>query len=153
VVRWEHRRKEGSTAMFVYQQPQLPQQPEWLKPLLWIGAGLLLAAIVEDSESGRSGPTCSVCGVPGHNRVTCPHYGQRVAFSRSIPHSSYCECCGQSSNTHRHHTRGRADDSDFLDVCTGCHLTCCHDGDFNNIGIKPRTCRFSGRQSCWRRYS
>src|SRR5215831_4250082 len=85
----------------------------------------------------------------GHNQTTCSYNGERVTFSGAIPRSPLCECCGKHAKTHRHHTRGRADDSDFLDICTDCHLTCCHDGDFYTIGIKPRVCRIKNRKSFW----
>jgi hypothetical protein len=29
-------------------------------------------------------------------------------------------------------------------------LFCCHDGDFQNLGIKPRDCRVLNRTSFWR---
>jgi len=134
--------------MYVYTVQPQPPQLEWWKPLLVIGGLFALDAVLDELDSPVE-RTCSVCGISGHNRLTCPHDGQRVNFSRAIPRSSHCECCGQPSKTHRHHTRGRADDSDFLDVCTGCHLTCCHDGDFNTIGIKPRVCRVRNRRSSW----
>jgi hypothetical protein len=92
-----------------------------------------------------------VCGRAGHDRRTCPHDGERLKFPRAVPKSKSCRCCGSSRyDIERHHTRGRANLSDFLDVCNGCHLDCCHGGDFQNIGIKPHNCRITGRRSVWR---
>lgn len=92
---------------------------------------------------------CGVCGAPGHNVVTCPHDAPRVRFS-AAGKSKRCECCGQYGyDIQRHHTRGRSDDSDYLDVCYDCHLDCCHGGDFQNIGRKPRVCRMVNRTSYW----
>ena len=94
---------------------------------------------------------CCVCGASGHNAATCPYEGKRARFSPAIRKSRRCEWCGQYGyDIHRHHTRGRADDSDYLDVCHDCHLGCCHGGDFYNIGIKPRVCRVTGNASYWR---
>jgi hypothetical protein len=130
--------------------PNQPHEPElWKHPIFWVGLCALGLWILSESESETSNQACSVCGVPGHNSASCPHNGVRVNFSRSIPKSRRCECCGRRTKAHRHHTRGRSDDSDFLDVCTDCHLTCCHDGDFNNIGVKPRVCRVMNRKSSW----
>lgn len=94
---------------------------------------------------------CGVCGTRGHNILTCPYDGPRKNFSKSIPKSKRCECCGSYRyDTERHHSRGRADNSDFLDVCNGCHLNCCHDGDTQVLARKPRVCRYTGRESYWR---
>lgn len=132
----------------IYDSPQNPFQPEWWKhPLVWIGAGLALA-LVFDSDTATE-QTCSVCRRAGHNRLTCAYAGERINFSSAIAKSRHCECCGRPGKTHRHHTRGRADDSDFLDVCGDCHLNCCHDGDFCTVGIKPRVCRMTNGRSSW----
>jgi hypothetical protein len=134
----------------MYDSSQQSFQPEWWKhPLVWIGAGLALALVFDTDTATEQ--TCSVCGRSGHNRLTCAHAGKRINFSNSIPKSRHCECCGRRRNTRRHHTRGRADDSDFLDVCGDCHLKCCHDGDFYTVGIKPRVCRLINGRSFWAR--
>ena len=94
---------------------------------------------------------CSVCDRSDHNAATCPHDGERRQLPPECRRSRRCECCGQCGyKIHRHHTRGRGDDSDYLDVCVDCHLTCCHDGDYYNLAIKPRVCRISGSSSYWR---
>ena len=68
---------------------------------------------------------CGVYGKYGHNGVTCPQDGERVSLHHGGPRSRRCECCGQYGYaTQRHHTRGRGDDSDYLDLCTDCHLQC-----------------------------
>ena len=95
--------------------------------------------------------SCGVCGTPGHNAVTCYHNGPRVSFSKEHRKSKRCECCGlYGYQIQRHHTRGRGNDSDYLDVCLDCHQHCCHEGNFQNIGIKPRVCRVVGGISYWR---
>lgn len=117
--------------------------------LFLIGAGVAFLAALSDSEPAPR--TCGVCGRSGHNRSSCSFDGPRVNFSRTIPRRRRCDCCGQTRyKTQRHHARGRSDDSDFLDVCGDCHLFCCHDGDFQNLGIKPRDCRVLNRTSFWR---
>lgn len=132
----------------IYESPQNAFQPEWWKhPLIWIGACLALASIFDTDTATEQ--TCSVCRRAGHNRLTCPYAGKRINFSTSIAKSRHCECCGRGGKTDRHHTRGRADDSDFLDVCADCHLNCCHDGDFYTVGIKPRVCRMTNDRSFW----
>jgi ribosomal protein L31 len=94
---------------------------------------------------------CGVCNSQTHNVRTCPYEGKRRPVGRGIPKSNRCECCGQYGYViHRHHTRGRADDSDYLDVCNGCHLHCCHDGNTRVLARKPRVCRFMNRDSFWR---
>jgi hypothetical protein len=121
---------------------------------LFIGALAVLGAVGlicwAGSESDQSERRCSGCGNTGHDRRTCSHTGERRHFSRSIQRSKRCECCGHYYDTHRHHPRGRADDSDWLDVCNGCHLGCCHKGDFNNFATKPRFCLYTGRAAYWR---
>ena len=95
---------------------------------------------------------CGVCGREGHNAQTCSHERQRVPIPGKP--SKKCECCGSRRyETHAHHTRGRADASDYLDLCAGpggCHLLCGHDGDFQNLPMKPRVCRVTGEPSAWR---
>ena len=94
---------------------------------------------------------CGICNSQAHNARTCPHNGKRIAVARAVPKSKRCECCGQYGyEIVRHHTRGRSDDSDALDVCNGCHLHCCHGGNWQNLPIKPRVCRFMSRDSFWR---
>ncbi len=94
---------------------------------------------------------CGLCGAWGHNIVTCSHNAKRTRVAPTIAKSEWCECCGRSGlDIVRHHTRGRGDDSDFLDVCRTCHLYCCHAGDFNNFAIKPRVCRITGDDCYWR---
>lgn len=94
---------------------------------------------------------CGVCGVNGHNVTTCPHSGQRTVFPATVTKSRRCECCGQYGyDIQRHHTRGRADNTDFLNVCEDCHLECCHDGEFSVLPVKPRYCRITEKPSFWR---
>lgn len=94
---------------------------------------------------------CGVCGRRGHTRRDCPYEGVRKQIPG--PRSRTCDCCGSSAyDTEAHHTRGRGDPSDSLDLCAGdggCHLLCGHDGDFQNLGTKPRVCRVTGRPSAW----
>jgi hypothetical protein len=93
---------------------------------------------------------CGTCGAWAHNAATCPHEGVRAPFSSVTSKSRRCECCAQYGyEIQRHHTRGRGDDSDYLDVCRDCHLECCHGGDFNNLPIKPRFCRITDNTSYW----
>lgn len=94
---------------------------------------------------------CGICGSSTHNSATCAHGGWRVKFPPSIPKSKQCECCGQYGyEIQRHHTRGRADVTDHLDVCADCHLECCHGGNLKSgLAIKPRICRVIGRASYW----
>ena len=133
-------------------QRTTPQQ----QPLTWgeiIVGGLViggLAYIAYKAFSDTPAHHCSVCNSTNHDRRTCPYDGPRIAFSRSIPLSEICECCGEYPAAQRHHTRGRSDDSDKLDVCIGCHLHCCHNGHWQNFPTKPRTCMFSGEMSSWR---
>lgn len=95
--------------------------------------------------------SCGVCDSPTHNVRTCPYDGTRIPVGRGIPISKICECCGRyGRKSKRHHTRGRSDDSDYLDVCDACHLECCHFGNFHNRGIKPRKCWIIDRPSWWR---
>jgi hypothetical protein len=94
--------------------------------------------------------SCGICGASGHNAATCPHNAHRSHFSSSDPKAKRCECCAQYGyKVYRHHTRGRGDNWDYLDVCLDCHLNCCHVGDFNNLPIKPRVCRIIGKKSYW----
>lgn len=93
---------------------------------------------------------CGVCGQIGHNQITCDHAVARAAFSRSIGRSKRCECCGQYGyDIQRHHTRGRGNLSDFLDLCADCHIECGHGGHFQNLPIKPRVCQVLGGASWW----
>jgi len=101
-----------------------------------------------DGEKPRR--PCSACGSTSHDRRNCSHTGHRLHFSWSIPRSKRCECCGQYYETQRHHPRGRADDSDWLDVSHSCHLNCCHKGDYNNFARKPRFCLYTGTDAYWR---
>jgi hypothetical protein len=92
---------------------------------------------------------CSICGKEGHNAANCPYDGNRVSVAGDKKQKR-CECCGQYGyDIERHHTRGRSDDSDYLDVCFDCHLECCHDGDFQNLPIKPRYCRILDATCHW----
>jgi len=132
----------------------IPQPTDTAPLTVLLGLGMATLAIYTlvnlfDSDQKLS-KTCSVCNRPGHDRRTCPYEGERLGFSRSIPKSWQCECCGSSHyEIQRHHTRGRPSRSDFLDVCCGCHVECCHGGSFQNLGSKPRTCRITGRPSYW----
>lgn len=131
--------------------PLTPQQPPWWTHPVVIAGGFLALLALADSFSDPPVRACGICGSPGHNRTTCPHGGQRKHFSRVTPKSSYCECCGHSCpRLHRHHTRGRQDVSDYLDVCYDCHLDCCHEGSYTNLAKKPQVCRVIDRQSFWR---
>jgi hypothetical protein len=94
---------------------------------------------------------CRVCGKNEHNVLRCPLAGQRIRFSTSIRKSKRCECCGQYGySIERHHTRGRSDPSDYLDVCHDCHLECGHGGNWKNAPMKPRKCWVLGGDSYWR---
>lgn len=135
---------------------QGPEQPWSAGKALLVGAGLvglgyLLSCVLSELTSSEPQRTCSVCGRRGHDRRTCPYDGPREQFSSAIPKIRRCHCCGQYGySTKRHHTRGRANASDHLDVCDACHLTCGHGGDFRNLPIKPRFCRILDRPSFWR---
>lgn len=108
-----------------YAQPQ-PYQPAPTLGEVIVGAavvGLALWGVAElfNSNAGVQ-RACGVCGRMGHDRRTCPYDGERVSFSRSIPKSRRCECCGSSRyDTQRHHTHGRSSLAAFLDVCFDCH--------------------------------
>jgi hypothetical protein len=133
----------------------VPQEPSISPAGLLLGslAALGVVGLIWAATSGRDRPErrCTGCGSTRHDRRNCNHTGERRHFSKSIPRSKRCECCGKYGyDTHRHHPRGRADDSDWLDVCNGCHLHCCHKGDFNNFATKPRFCLFTGGDSYWR---
>lgn len=94
--------------------------------------------------------SCGICGAWGHNKARCPYNATRTHFSASDAKMKRCECCAQYGyEIQRHHTRGRGDNSDYLDVCSDCHLDCCHGSDFNNLPIKPRVCRITGNESYW----
>ena len=108
-----------------------------------------LVALTSDSEPKKR--YCGACGRAGHNRTNCPYTGQRCHFSRSIPKSRRCQCCGQFRyGTQCHHSRGRADASARLDVCGDCHIECGHDGHYQNPARKPHVCRIMNRPSAWR---
>lgn len=125
------------------------QGPSLLKIGLLAVAIYALIDLFDSSKEPRR--VCSVCERSGHDRRTCPYDGERLNFSRAIPKSSNCQCCGVARyEIQRHHTRGRSSLSDFLDVCGDCHIVCCHDGHFQNLGKKPQTCRLSCRRSVWR---
>lgn len=134
---------------------QVPDQPCSLTERLVVGVGLvgLLCLLTSAfSELTRSQPerACSVCDQRGHDRRTCPYDGPRQRFSSALQKSRRCDCCGQYGYAiKRHHTRGRADTSDGLDMCDACHLRCGHEGDFGNLPIKPRFCRILDRSSFW----
>lgn len=136
-----------------YPPPSQPQPPTFGEFIIGAAAvGLALWGVAElfSSNTGDA-RACGVCGRMGHNRRTCPYDGERINFSRSIPKSRQCECCGSSRyGTQRHHTHGRSSLASFLDVCFDCHLACCHDGHFQNLGRKPRTCQVTGSSSFWR---
>ena len=77
--------------------------------------------------------------------------GPRIPARSEIPKSKRCQCCGQYGYPiERHHTRGRSDPNDYLDVCRDCHLRCGHDGHLKNLAVKPRYCRVLGGASWWR---
>jgi hypothetical protein len=141
------------------QQPTQDLLPFFPPALVSLGEFLVGATIVGLAVwgvaelIGQEAPLriCGACGQAGHDRRTCPHDGPRLNFSRSLPRGRRCQCCASPRyEMQRHHTRGRSNLSDFLDVCLDCHLECCHDGDFRNLGRKPRTCRQTGNISAWR---
>jgi hypothetical protein len=139
----------------VFQIPPSPPQCLSFGELL-IGAGITGLAIWGAAElcgeGGSPQRTCGACRRKGHDRRICPYEGARAAFSRAIPKIRRCECCASSRyGTQRHHTRGRFNLSDFLDVCLDCHVDCCHDGHFQNLGKKPKMCCQTGNVSAWRR--
>jgi hypothetical protein len=115
-----------------------------------LALGLLGYAAYKAFEFGAPTRHCSVCESTSHDRRNCPYDGPRISFSSAIPMSTTCECCGQFAAKHRHHTRGRSDDSDFLDLCDQCHLHCGHKGRFQNLPVKPRSCVFAGQAAFWR---
>lgn len=119
---------------------------------LLLGGGLVIAGLVALSADDKPQKRyCGACGRAGHQRNNCPYTGQRAHFSRSIPKSRTCQCCGQSRyETQRHHPRGRADASDRLDVCGDCHVVCGHGGHYQNPARKPYVCRIMNRPSAWR---
>ena len=134
---------------------QVPRQQAISLGELLVGTGIAIFAIWGAAElfGSDASPqrTCGICGGSGHDRRTCPYDGERLNFSRSIPKSGRCECCGSPRyGTQRHHTRGRSNLADFLDVCLGCHIDCCHDGHFQNLGRKLHTCKLTGKRSHWR---
>ena len=137
-------------------QPPIPVQPRAeanpLGKILLVGAALAgVGWILSELTDGSPQRACSVCGRTGHDRRNCPFDGARMSFAMTIPKSRRCQCCGQYGySTQRHHTRGRADASDRLDVCSDCHRDCCHDGSFQNLASKPRICRVLDRPSFWR---
>lgn len=115
---------------------------------LFVGASLLIACLLDERVEEKQ--VCGLCARPGHNRLTCPYGASRVTFPRTIPKSSRCECCGQYGyKIQRHHTRGRGNASDALDVCGDCHMNCCHGGNFQNLASKPRNCTILDRPSFW----
>lgn len=149
-----HFRQRDRSPIWVQPVPPQPQQPGVSLGEILFGSVVIVAGIWGAARllSPDTAPqrTCSVCGSARHDRRTCPYDGERVSFSRSIPKSSRCECCGSSRyGIDRHHTRGRANPSDFLDVCLDCHIECCHGGDFHHLGGKPRTCRVTGNPSSY----
>lgn len=134
------------------QQPLLSQQPLTLGELILGGLvlGGLGYAAYKAFEPGRATRHCSVCDSTYHDRRSCPHDGPRISFSRSIPMAATCECCGEYPAAQRHHTRGRSDDTDKLDVCATCHLHCGHKGHWQNFPVKPRTCVVTDAPASWR---
>lgn len=130
---------------------QTPQQPWWAIPLaVVLGSGLIYTLVSHWTSSEQKRP-CGVCGRPGHNRSTCPYDGPRESFSRAIPKSRRCQCCGRYGyEIQRHHARGRGVAWDQLDVCDACHVECGHEGSFRKLAIKPRVCRVLNRTSFWR---
>lgn len=95
--------------------------------------------------------SCGVCGKFGHNVKTCVYNAKRSRVAPEIAKSKRCECCGNYGYIiERHHTKGRADNSDFLDLCKDCHLQCGHGGNFHNLPKKPRICTYTSETSYWR---
>lgn len=134
---------------WAYPRPA-PMTPGQKLLALGLGAAAIWALFDLLDSSKQPQRTCAVCVRAAHDRRTCSYDGGRLNFCRSIPKSSYCECCGSPRyKIQRHHTRGRANPSDFLDVCNDCHVECCHGGHFENLAIKPQICRISGRRSLW----
>jgi hypothetical protein len=134
--------------------PTVPQDGSLTWSEIIVGGlalGLLVyAAYTTFSEPEKSARHCSVCDSTNHDRRNCPYDGPRIRFSRTIPMSASCECCGQYPAAQRHHTRGRSDDSDKLDVCHSCHLHCGHKGHWQNFPTKPRVCLFTDAPAFWR---
>ncbi len=94
--------------------------------------------------------SCGICGKSGHNNKTCVYDAKRTRLAPEFAKNKRCECCGQYGyEIQRHHTRGRGNDSDFLDLCRDCHLHCGHGGNFHNLPIKPRVCRWTEKASYW----
>jgi hypothetical protein len=123
----------------------------WGKVIVGLGlVSLVCYTAYKAFEPATSTRRCSVCGSVNHDRRNCPHDGRRIPFSGSIPKSRICECCGGNRGKQRHHTRGRSDGSDFLDLCNQCHLHCGHKGNFQNLSVKPRYCVITGRTASWR---
>ena len=143
-------RAHGVPRAAAYSQPvPAAQGPALLEVGLAVAAIFALIDLFGSNKQPQR--KCGVCERTGHDRRTCPHDGERLNFSRSILKSSRCQCCGSSRyEMQRHHTRGRASLSNFLDVCTDCHLECCHGGHFQGFARKPQTCCISGRPSVWR---
>lgn len=123
----------------------------WGKVIVGLGLASLVGYVAYKAlEPETPSRHCSVCDSSNHDRRNCPHDGRRIPFSGTIPRSGLCECCGRYRGKQRHHTRGRSDDSDFLDLCGPCHLHCGHRGNFQNLPVKPRYCVITGRTASWR---
>lgn len=115
-----------------------------------VAIGVLGCVVYKTLDADTPTRHCSICDSSTHDRRNCPFDGPRVSFSKAIPMSAACECCGSRQSRHRHHTRGRSDDSDFLDLCNRCHLHCGHKGRFRNLPVKQRYCTLTGRAASWR---
>jgi hypothetical protein len=133
------------------QLPALEPPVDWGKAIVRLGLASVAAyALYKVFDPEPSTHHCSICGSANHNRRNCPHDAPRIPLSGAIPKSRICECCGRKRGTQRHHTRGRSDDSDFLDLCNECHMHCGHKGRFQNIPVKPRNCVLTSQMASWR---
>src|SRR5262245_20547963 len=75
------------------EQPQLSSLGEAIVSIAVVAGGLyLLDRLLSDAPR----KLCGGCGKAGHDRRTCPYTNARAGFSRSVPKSRNCECCGSN---------------------------------------------------------